>query len=114
MQAPWPLNDWVAPASFDFAQDKPCRLARELALSLPKGRFALGAAAGDARRTAAETAALPSAARGTLRCLHRFWSHRFCSHQRLRTNNDHGRDHEVSPAMKRVHTSRTAVALIEV
>ncbi len=34
----------VAPAPFDFAQDKPCRLSRELALSLPKGRLALGAA----------------------------------------------------------------------
>ena len=34
--------------------------AREPALRLPKGRLALGAAGGDARRTAAETAALRS------------------------------------------------------
>ena len=39
--------------SFDYAQDKPCRLFREPALSLPKGRLALGAAG--------ETAALQSA-----------------------------------------------------
>jgi len=40
----------VAPAS--------CRLSREPALSLSKGRLALGAAGEDALRTAAETAAL--------------------------------------------------------
>jgi hypothetical protein len=46
-------NALVAPASFDLAQDKPCRLSR--------GRLALGAAGEDARRTAAGTAALLSA-----------------------------------------------------
>ena len=40
--------------------------------------------------------------------------YRFCSHQRFSTKSDHGRDHEVSPARKRFHTSRTALALIEV
>src|ERR1035438_5550094 len=38
--------------------------------------------------------------------------HRFCSHQCFNTNRDHGRDHEVSPARKRFHTSRTAPAQI--
>jgi hypothetical protein len=38
--------------------------------------------------------------------------HRFCSHQFFSTNSDHGRDQEVSPARKRVHTSRTALTLI--
>jgi len=48
----WTLSTWnqVAPASFDFAQDKPCRQSR--------GRLDLGAAGGNARRTAAGTAAL--------------------------------------------------------
>jgi tRNA(adenine34) deaminase len=41
-----------APASFEFAQDMPCRRSR--------GRLALGAAGVDARRTAAGTAALRS------------------------------------------------------
>src|SRR5580692_12030176 len=40
--------------------------------------------------------------------------HRFCSHHRANTNSDQGRDHEVSPATNRFHTSRTEPGLIEV